>query len=148
MYQFIKGESAANLYGEEGKRGILSRQSLQKKITERFSKLWNKCQLPGCEDLPYGHERDDCAKTKMLEYIYQNLKYPSGSQKNNVGQVVLQFVVEKDGRLNDIKVVRDIGAGCGIAARQVIENMNAMKSRWIPGKQSGKDVESTVHIAC
>ncbi|MFZ1525677.1 MAG: TonB family protein, partial [Saprospiraceae bacterium] len=139
----LKGESATNLYGEEGKNGVVlvTTKSAKKDNGEIFKVVEQMPRFPGCEDLPYGHERDDCAKTKMLEYIYQNLKYPQEARKNNVeGQVVLQFVVEKDGRLNDIKVVRDIGAGCGIAARQVIENMNAMKSRWIPGKQSGKDV--------
>ena len=139
----LKGESATTLYGEDGKDGVIliTTKAGKKDKSEIFRVVEQMPRFPGCEDQPAGHERDDCAKTKMLEYIYQNLKYPQEARKNNVeGQVVLQFVVEKDGRLNDIKVVRDIGAGFGIAARQVIESMNAMKSRWIPGKQSGKNV--------
>jgi TonB family protein len=139
----LKGESATTLYGEDGKYGVIliTTKASKKDKGEIFRVAEQMPRFPGCEDQPAGHERDDCAKTKMLEYIYQNLKYPQEARKNNVeGQVVLQFVVEKDGRLNDIKVVRDIGAGCGIAASQVIESMNAMKSRWIPGKQSGKNV--------
>ncbi|MFZ1457552.1 MAG: TonB family protein, partial [Saprospiraceae bacterium] len=131
------------LQGNDGKSINNNETSHIKPISngEIFKVVDQMPRFPGCEDQAVGHERDDCAKTKMLEYIYQNLKYPQEARKNNVeGQVVLQFVVEKDGRLNDIKVVRDIGAGCGIAASQVIESMNTMKSRWIPGKQSGKSV--------
>jgi protein TonB len=77
----------------------------------------------------------------MLEYIYKNLKYPAIARENGVeGQVVLQFVVDKDGSIADAKVVRDIGAGCGTEAEKVVNGMNNMGQKWIPGKQRGRPV--------
>lgn len=98
-------------------------------------------RFPGCEDLGTDKEKDDCAKKKMLEYIYKNLKYPAIARENGIeGQVVLQFVVDKDGSVTDAKIVRDIGAGCGEAAQLVVEGMNKMSTKWTPGKQRGRPV--------
>ena len=99
-------------------------------------------RFPGCEDLnASNHEKEQCAKEKMLQYIYANLKYPVKAAEASVeGMVVLQFAVTAEGLLDDIKIVRDIGAGCGQAAADVIEKMNAEKLTWIPGYQRGKAV--------
>lgn len=73
----------------------------------------------------------------MLQFISQNLKYPTLALENEIrGTVVAQFVVEKDGSLSDIKVIRDIGAGCGKEALRVINQM----PKWIPGRQNGSPV--------
>jgi protein TonB len=53
---------------------------------------------------------------------------------------VIQFVVEKDGKIADPRIVRDIGAGCGEEALRVVEMMNGMSERWTPGKQRGRPV--------
>jgi protein TonB len=52
----------------------------------------------------------------------------------------VQFVVEKDGKITDANVVRDIGAGCGEEALRVVNSMNSMGEKWTPGKQRGKSV--------
>lgn len=122
-------------------------------------------RFPGCEgtNMAAG-EMEECAKTQMLEYIYQNLKYPETARKNEIeGVVVIQFVVEKDGRINDAKIVRDIGGGCGDAALHIVNGMNELVSQdtvvifddvtyeeeiritansmnWRPGYQKGKAV--------
>jgi TonB-dependent SusC/RagA subfamily outer membrane receptor len=79
----LKGESATTLYGEDGKDGVIliTTKAGKKDKGEIFRVAEQMPRFPGCEDLPYGHERDDCAKTKMLEYIYQKPEVPSGSQK-------------------------------------------------------------------
>jgi periplasmic protein TonB len=98
-------------------------------------------RFPGCEGKITNKEKDDCAKTKMLEYIYKYLKYPALAREVGVeGQVVLQFVVDKDGTITETKVVRDIGAGCGAEAEKVVNAMNNMGQKWIPGKQGGRPV--------
>ena len=108
---------------------------------EIFKVVEQMPRFPGCEDKKTDKEKDDCAKTKMLEYIYNNLKYPAIARENGVeGQVVLQFVVDKDGSIADAKVVRDIGAGCGAEAEKVVNGMNNMGKKWIPGKQRGRPV--------
>lgn len=108
---------------------------------EIFKVVEQMPRFPGCEDKKTDKDKDECAKTKMLEYIYKNLKYPAIARENGVeGQVVLQFVVDKDGSIADTKVVRDIGAGCGAEAEKVVNGMNNMGQKWIPGKQRGRPV--------
>jgi protein TonB len=69
------------------------------------------------------------------------VKYPAIARENGIqGRVVVQFVVEKDGKITDANVVRDIGAGCGEEALRVVNSMNGMNQRWTPGKQRGKPV--------
>ncbi|MBK8517371.1 MAG: energy transducer TonB [Saprospiraceae bacterium] len=108
---------------------------------EIFKVVEQMPRFPGCEDKKTEAEKELCAKTKMLEYIYKNLKYPAIARENGVeGQVVLQFVVDKDGSITDTKIVRDIGAGCGTAAETIVNGMNDMGKKWTPGKQRGRAV--------
>lgn len=98
-------------------------------------------RFPGCEDKATKKEKEECAQKKMLEFIYANIKYPPIARENGVeGTVVVTFVVEKDGMVKDIKVLRDIGAGCGDEALRVVELMNKKDMKWTPGKQRGKSV--------
>ncbi len=98
-------------------------------------------RFPGCENLGSKKEKEECAQKKMLEFIYANIKYPPIARENGVeGTAVVTFVVEKDGTVKDVKVVRDIGAGCGDEALRVVELMNKKSLKWTPGKQRGKAV--------
>lgn len=110
---------------------------------EIFKVVEQMPRFPGCEDMAgTDAEKETCAKQKMLEYIYKNLKYPAIARENGVeGQVVLQFVVDKDGSITETKIVRDIGAGCGAAAETVVLGMNNMGKKWTPGKQRGRPVK-------
>src|SRR5690606_8626464 len=74
---------------------------------------------------------------KMLEYIAENLEYPPLAKENNIqGRVVVQFVVDENGKIVDAKVVKDLGWGTGEAALKVVRSM----PRWKPGKQRNKPV--------
>ncbi len=98
-------------------------------------------RFPGCENKSTDAEKTACSKEKLLEYIYSNLKYPAIARENGIeGQIVLQFVVEKDGTITDVNIVRDIGGGCGDSASNVVKGMNNMGQKWIPGKQRGRPV--------
>lgn len=108
---------------------------------EIFKVVEQMPRFPGCENKATEAEKSECAKAKMLEYIYSNLKYPIIAMENNIeGQVVLQFVVEADGSITDIRILRDIGGSCGEAAEYVIKGMNKMGQKWTPGKQRGRPV--------
>lgn len=99
-------------------------------------------RFPGCEDIQ-GDDRtkERCAKEKMLQYIYRELVYPSEARENGVeGMAVIQFVVEADGSLNEINIVRDPGAGCGQAAFDVVAGMTKNVGNWTPGLQDGKPI--------
>ncbi|MFZ1705522.1 MAG: energy transducer TonB [Saprospiraceae bacterium] len=113
------------------------------KEEEIFKKVEQMPRFPGCEDMKGSDaEKEECAKKKLLEFIYGNLKYPAIARENGVeGNVVIQFVVDKDGSVKDINVVRDIGAGCGTAAETAVKAMNSMGKKWTPGKQLGRPVK-------
>lgn len=75
---------------------------------------------------------------ELLEYLAKNIKYPAIARENGIqGTVVIQFVVDKDGRVTEPTVVREVGGGCDEEALRVIKNM----PKWIPGKQQGKAVK-------
>lgn len=70
-------------------------------------------------------------------YVQQNYRYPEAAVEAGVrGQVVLQFVVERDGSLTDIKIVRDLKFGTGEAAIRLL----ARSPKWTPGVQNGRAV--------
>ncbi|MEP1097371.1 MAG: energy transducer TonB [Cyclobacteriaceae bacterium] len=71
------------------------------------------------------------------EYLAKNIKYPRQAMRLGVsGRVFLKFVVERDGSLTDIRVVKGIGGGCDKEAIRVLSNAPA----WQPGKQRGRPV--------
>lgn len=73
----------------------------------------------------------------MYRYIGDNMKYPSAAQRANVsGKVFVKFVVERDGSIGDIQVLKGIGFGCDEEATRVIKSM----PKWSPGRQNGRNV--------
>lgn len=74
---------------------------------------------------------------KMLEYIQKNIKYPMMARESDIqGRVFVNFVVEPDGSISKVKVLRGIGGGCDEEAVRVVESM----PKWKPGKQRGTAV--------
>ena len=72
-----------------------------------------------------------------LQFLYKNIKYPPIAQENGTqGQVVLQFVVERDGSIGDIKVVKSVDPYLDKEALRVVKTM----PKWKPGMQRGKPV--------
>ena len=75
--------------------------------------------------------------TAFYQYLKKELDYPRQAQRMGIeGRVFVQFVVERDGSLTDIHVVKGIGAGCDEEAVRVLKN----SPKWKPGKQRGKPV--------
>jgi protein TonB len=78
-----------------------------------------------------------------LNYLRQNIKYPEMANENNIqGTVHVTFVVEKDGSVSNVKVLRGIGGGCDEEAVRVIKSM----PRWTPGKQRGRAVRAQFNM--
>ena len=73
----------------------------------------------------------------LQQYLGKNIKYPVVAEENGVqGRVVLTFVVERDGSISDIKVVRSVDPSLDKEATRVVKSM----PKWIPGKQNGSAV--------
>lgn len=83
-------------------------------------------------------EKNACAVKALMKFMRSQIKYPTIARENNVeGTAAIQFVVEKDGSISNIKVLHDPGAGLGAEAVRVIKLM----PDWIPGVQKARKVK-------
>lgn len=79
----------------------------------------------------------------LMEWLSDNVKYPVVAQENGVqGRVVVSFVVERDGSITDVKVVRGVDPSLDKEASRVVRAM----PRWIPGKQNGSAVRVKYNV--
>jgi TonB family protein len=75
--------------------------------------------------------------SKLFEYLARSVKYPAAAEKAGVqGRVIATFVVETDGSISDINVVKSVSPELDAEAVRVIQGM----PNWEPGKQNGKEV--------
>ena len=73
----------------------------------------------------------------LMSWLSQNIKYPVIAAENGVqGRVIVQFVVEKDGSITDVKVAKSVDPSLDKEAARVVKSM----PHWIPGKQNGSAV--------
>jgi TonB family protein len=85
------------------------------------------------EDPPSFPGGDDA----RIKYMVSSIKYPDDARKKGVqGTVYISFIVEEDGSITNVKILRGIGAGCDQEASRVVSEM----PKWNPGKQRGKFV--------
>ena len=93
---------------------------------EIFTVVEKMPQYPGGQD-------------KLYKFISKNVIYPETARENGIdGIVYVQFVVEKDGSVSNIKVIRGIGGGCDEEAVRVTKLIR----NWNPGTQRGKAVRT------
>lgn len=72
-----------------------------------------------------------------VRFLSENLKYPQMAKESGIqGTVYITFVVEKDGRVTDVRILRGIGGGCDEEALRVVR----MMPRWKAGEQRGRPV--------
>ena len=82
-------------------------------------------------------------EAKLMEYVAKNIKYPQIARETGIqGRVFVGFVVEPDGSVSNVKVLRGIGGGCDEEAMRVVKSM----PKWKPGKQRGKAVRVSYQI--
>lgn len=73
----------------------------------------------------------------LMKYLAENIKYPATAVEKNIeGRVIVQFVVESDGHVDNVKVVRSVTPLLDAEAIRVVNTM----PKWTPGKQKGKNV--------
>ena len=82
-------------------------------------------------------------EAKLMEYVAKNIKYPQIARETGIqGRVFVGFVVEPDGSISNVKLLRGIGGGCDEEAMRVIKSL----PKWKPGKQRGKAVRVSYQI--
>lgn len=102
-------------------------------ITDNDNAVYNTAGIEVKPDFPGGME-------KFLKFVDNNFKYPQDAEIANINlngkKVYATFVVEKDGSLTDIKILRDAGYGTGTEAIRVLKKC----PKWTPGEQNGKKI--------
>ncbi len=74
---------------------------------------------------------------KLAEYLGKNIKYPQMARESGIqGRVFVNFVVETDGSVSNVNIMRSLGGGCDEEAMRVVKSM----PKWKAGKQRGKPV--------
>lgn len=90
--------------------------------------IYNTTGLDVTPEFPGGVE-------KFHKFVNEN--YIKPNKKSNLkGKIYTTFIIEKDGSLTDIKILKDLGFGTGNEAIRVLN----LSPKWIPGKQNGKIV--------
>jgi protein TonB len=117
----IKGDPDAELTVEPVGNGP------EKVVEEVDNNIYSTAGIEVKPDFPGG-------MAKFYKFVGDNYQTPEGEGLN--GKVYVTFVVEKDGSLTDIKVLRDIGYGTGKEAIRVLKKC----PKWSPGEQNGKPV--------
>jgi periplasmic protein TonB len=121
----IDAEADENTQVEEYKAPVM-KQADEEVVEEQeiFMVVENAPAFPG----------GDVARMKFLQ---DNIKYPQMARESGIqGTVYVTFVVERNGNVTDVKILRGIGGGCDEEAVRVVQNM----PKWEPGKQRGKPV--------
>lgn len=116
----------------------------QEGVQEIFTVVEDMPRFPGCEDLGLSNtERKECASMKMLEFVYENLEYPTEAFNNDIeGTVITRFVVNEDGRVCVNTTLQTIDYGTTEEAIRIIELM----PNFIPGKQRGEPVKVYINL--
>ena len=98
--------------------------------SDEFGDIYNTAGITTKPDFPGGIG-------EFYKFVGTNFNIPLDAEKNNVkGKVYVTFIVELDGRLTNIKIIRDIGYGIGPEVVRVL----GICPNWIPGKMNEKPV--------
>ena len=73
----------------------------------------------------------------MMKFIAENVKYPEEAYSKGIeGRVLVQFIIEKDGSVTNVKVIKKVNDAIDAEAVRVVKAM----PKWKPGKQNGREV--------
>lgn len=106
------------------------------RVAEIMPRFW------GCEEIEGTDiEKKACADQALLKFLYTNLRYLQSAREQGVaGKVVVGFIIEKDGQMTNLRIIRDPGGGLGDEVLRVLRLMQADPRRWTPATQRGKPV--------
>lgn len=94
------------------------------------TKVFDMLSIAQYPEFPGGEEA-------LMRFLQNNIKYPDMARKQDVqGRVVIRFIVDAEGKINEVKLFRGIGFGCDEEALRVVKMMPA----WKPGRNDGKPV--------
>ena len=100
--------------------------------------------FPGCESFAdNSKDKRACSNKNLVAFISNSMVYPTLAKDNGIeGTVVVAFVVNEHGLVEQKELIKDIGGGCGDAALQILEEM----PRWEAGIDKGKSVNVKLRL--
>lgn len=109
---------------------VIADAPVVEKADEIFDVVENAPEFPGGMEAWY-------------QYLQKNLKYPTQARRMGIeGTVYVVFVVNTDGSIQDVELLRGIGGGCDEEAIRVVANA----PKWTPGKQRGRPVRVRMRL--
>lgn len=104
---------------------------------EVFTVVEDYPRFAGCENEKTEQEALDCFNKKLAAFLQKNVNYPPQAKDLGVqGKVFVEFVIEKDGNVTNVKVLRGIGSGCDEEAIRVVK----LLPKFTPARQRGRPV--------
>jgi len=95
------------------------------------------------EFVTFAEQGAEFANGELFEWLGKNIQYPDMAKQNGIeGKVIIQFVVERDGKITNVEVVKKAGWGFDEAAVEVVKKMPP----WKPAKQNGKPVRLQMNL--
>ncbi|MEY4937147.1 MAG: hypothetical protein RIS64_3506 [Bacteroidota bacterium] len=81
----------------------------------------------------------ETGEAEMFKYLRQNIHYPAAAREHGIeGKVFVNFVINTDGSISDVNVLKGIGGGCDEETIRVVQNM----PKWKPGQHQGNTVKT------
>ena len=121
----------------EGEMAFLPNQSPKKS-----SKIEGVISYYDCDQLPTFLNSSD-PRTFMDKWVYQYLKYPASAVRDGIqGRVMVEFVINKDGKVTDVKVVKSVSEELDAEAIKVV----SASPKWKPGKVNGQKVSCSLTL--
>jgi TonB family protein len=88
-------------------------------------------------------QTNECGISAMMQFLSENINYPETAvEMGEQGRVFLQFVIEKDGSITNVKVDRGVSVDLDNEAKRVLQRM----PKWNPGQVNGRNVRSRCRI--
>ncbi len=95
-------------------------------------------RFAGCENIKDEDKATECFNREIGKFLGKNIQYPQRAKEANVeGIVYVQFTVDQNGNVKDVKIIRGIGFGCDEEAVRVVNKL----PKFSPGKQRGRPVQ-------
>ena len=92
-----------------------------------------------CEQVP----EFSGGESALMQFLSKNIQYPAQAREQNIaGKVIAQFIVEVDGSISHIQILRGLGFGCD---QEVIRVLKLMP-KWKSGKQNGRSIRALYRL--
>ena len=102
-----------------------------------FAVVENKPIYPGCEDIESEEERFACMNKGIMTHLAENFHFPEKAVKKGIqGTVYVSFIIEKNGEVSHVKVVRGVHRLLNKEAVKAVESLPT----FTPARQKGKNV--------